>query len=121
MQILKYKRFDKWARQECITDDLLKKAVSEIKLGLCDANMGGGLYKKRIARKGQGKSKGYRTLIAYQEENKVVFLHGFAKNEKDNISRKEKEVLKQLTTYYLRSNNTEIEKLINIDELIEVL
>jgi hypothetical protein len=31
--------------------------------GLFDADLGGGLFKKRIARQGQGKSGGFRTLV----------------------------------------------------------
>jgi len=41
--------FNKWARKIGLNDLLLKKAVLEIQSGLIDANLGGGVVKKRIA------------------------------------------------------------------------
>jgi hypothetical protein len=53
--------------------------------GLYDAELGGGLFKKRIARPGQGKRGGYRTLIASNKGDKWFFVFGFPKNERSNI------------------------------------
>ena len=50
-----------------------------------DADLGGGLIKQRIARPGQGKRGGYRSIIAYRAGKRSVFLYGFGKNERDNI------------------------------------
>jgi hypothetical protein len=52
---------------------------------LIDADLGGGLIKQRVPRPGQGRSGGYRTILAYQAEGRAVFLYGFAKNAKANI------------------------------------
>jgi hypothetical protein len=41
--------------------------------------------KQRIARSGQGKRSGYRTIMAYRAGERSVFLYGFGKNERDNI------------------------------------
>jgi len=120
MQIYKYKRFHQWARHEGIEDCTLKKVVKELTNGLNDANLGGGLYKKRIARDGQGKRGGYRTLIAFKEDLRCIFIFGFAKNESSNIGLKETEILKKLAKDYLDANNAGIENLISIGELIEV-
>ena len=43
---------------------------------LFDADLGGGLFKKRIARPGQGKSGGYRTLGATNKGDRWVFVYG---------------------------------------------
>jgi hypothetical protein len=48
--------------------------------------LGGGLIKLRIARLGSGKSGGYRTIIAYSAGRRAVFLFGFAKNQRDNLT-----------------------------------
>lgn len=53
--ILKLKSFHKWAKSEGISDASLKRAVEEIAKGLVDADLGSGLYKKRVARQGEGK------------------------------------------------------------------
>jgi hypothetical protein len=68
--------------------------------GLFDADLGGGLFKKRIARSGQGKSGGYRTLVATNKGNRV-FVYGFPKNERSNIDRDEEEALKKLAAQLL--------------------
>ena len=61
--------------------------------GLIDADLGGLLYKKRVARPGQGKSGGFRTVLSARFGERYVFLHGFAKSEKGNITADEKRVL----------------------------
>ena len=67
----------------------LCKGIDEIEAGLVDAVLARGLIKKRISRKGQGKSGGYRTIIAFQEGERAFFLAGFAKKDKANISQTE--------------------------------
>ena len=61
------------------------QAIERVGQGLVDADLGGGIIKQRVARQGQGRSGGYRTLIAYRFGDFAVFLFGFAKNELDNI------------------------------------
>ncbi len=53
--------------------------------GIVDADLGGHVIKQRVARPRQGRSCGYRTLVAYRSETRAVFLFGFAKNEPENI------------------------------------
>ena len=60
---------------------------------LIDADLGGFLYKKRVARSGSGKSGGYRTLLSARLGNRYVFLHGFAKNDRANITQDERKAL----------------------------
>jgi len=38
-----------------------------------------GFIKQRVARSGQGRSGGYRMLVAYREGDRAVFLYAFAK------------------------------------------
>lgn len=120
MRIYKQIDFAEWADDEGITDEMLKKSVEEVKQGLIDASLGAGLYKKRIARQGQGKSAGCRVLFAFRKEDRAVFIYGFAKNEQNNISSTEKNVLKDVARYYLNMNSDSLTKLIG-KELIEVL
>lgn len=120
MRIFKYRAFRQWAKAEGLSDSALKKAIKEIELGLFEANLGGGLYKKRVARKGQGKSSGYRTIIAFKKNNRSIFMHGYAKNERDNISDKEEMIYKKLAGYYLEITESKLNLLIKNGELFEV-
>jgi len=86
VQVFKTKDFARFARKEKIDDDALCGGVRRAGRGLIDADLGGGLIKQRVARKGQGRSGGFRTIIAYRSTKRAVFLHGFAKSAKDNIS-----------------------------------
>ena len=65
-------------------DRSLRDAVERAERGLVDADLGGGIIKQRVARTGQGRSGGYRLLIAYRSGDRAVFLYGFGKNERDN-------------------------------------
>jgi hypothetical protein len=96
MKILKYRTFQQWAKLEAMSDSLLKDAIDEVERGLVEANLGSGLYKKRMAKEGRGKSGGYRTLLAFKQGNRAIFIYGFAKNERDNITNKELLIYRRL-------------------------
>jgi hypothetical protein len=64
MAIYKTRWFERWARKQGLTTPSLCAAVSEMKAGLYEADLGGGLLKKRVARPGQGKRGGFRILVA---------------------------------------------------------
>lgn len=120
MRIFKYRMFRQWAKKEGISDSALKKAIDEIERGLFDASLGNGLYKQRVARKGQGKRGGYRTILAFKEKDRSVFMYGYPKNDRANISDKEEAVYKKLAAYYLGVPDNKLENLITIGELFEV-
>lgn len=88
-RILKTRLFCRWMRKTELEDRLLRKAIEEMERGLIDADLGGGVYKKRIALPGRGKSGSTRTLIATNKAARWIFLYGYEKNEKDNITQAE--------------------------------
>ena len=92
-RIFKRRDFARWQTGERLPDTVLCKAVREMESGLVDADLGGLLYKKRVARPGSGKSGGYRTLLAARIGSRYVFLHGFPKSTTANITREEKRAL----------------------------
>src|SRR6266446_941273 len=100
MRVLKLKAFARWARKEALPDHSLRVAVEEMRSGLVDADLGGGLFKKRVARAGGGKSGGYRTLLAADLRERWVFLHGFAKSERDDLDDAELRDWKRLAKSY---------------------
>jgi hypothetical protein len=62
LRVFKTKEFARFARREDVDDERLCEAVDRAERGLVDADLGGGIIKQRIARKGQGRRGGYRTL-----------------------------------------------------------
>jgi hypothetical protein len=78
------------------------------------------LFKKRIARAGQGKRGSFRTLIATNKGNRWIFVYGFSKNERSNIDKNEEEALKKLASELLSLTLGAIEKAKSAGELIEV-
>ena len=95
MDIFKTKAFDKWAKKERLKNTELIQAINEIEKGLVDADLGSGIYKKRISQNNRGKSAGARSFIAYKAAQKAFFLYGFPKNARSNITEKETQALKR--------------------------
>jgi hypothetical protein len=120
MAVYKTRWFERWARKQDLEDFRLCAAVREIVAGLYDADLGGGLVKKRIARPGKGKSGGFRTLIATNKGNRWIFVYGFPKNERSNIEKDEEDALKELAEELLSLTLEEIEIIKDEGKLFEV-
>ena len=86
-----------------------------------DADLGGGIIKQRVARTGQGRSGGYRILIAYRFGKRAVFLYGFAKSERDNIEADDLETLKEIGAAWLEAKKERLEYVIKEGILKEVI
>jgi hypothetical protein len=95
-RVFKTKHFGRWMRKTKLSGQALCNAVAEMSAGLIDADLGGGVVKKRIPLQGGGKRGGSRTLIATNKTNRWFFVFGFEKSERDNISSKELEALQKL-------------------------
>lgn len=96
LRIFKTKWFDKFASKNSIEDLTLIEAVERAKKGLIDADLGCGVIKQRIAREGQGKSRGYRSIIIIKYEQIAFFVFGFPKNERGNLRQDEVEEYREL-------------------------
>ena len=120
MRVFKNKMFFKWAKSEGLTDSTLLKAAKEIEKGLIDTNLGANLIKKRVARKGQGKRSGFRTIVVFQKRHRTIFVYGFPKNQRDNINEQEERALKKLAQSLLDAPDSELKKMIANGDLYEV-
>ncbi len=120
MRVFKLKSFARFARKEGISDTALADAVLEIENGMNVVDLGGGLMKKRVARTGGGKREGYRTVIAYQEGIRSVFLYGFPKNDKADLTDLELENLKKSANLYLRLKDADMDHALKAGEIKEV-
>ena len=120
MRIFKNKWFARFARKERITDARLAEAVTNAEKGLVDADYGGGVIKQRIARQGQGKSGGYRSIVIFRKGNLAFFVYGFAKSERDNIDQSDERDFKDLAKVLLGLSDEGLKKLTDRGELTEV-
>jgi hypothetical protein len=120
VSVFKTKPFHDWQKKEDLSDKSLCAAIEEMSRGLIDANLGGGLVKKRVARPGAGKSSGFRTLLATNKNDKWFFVYGFAKNNRDNIENQEMLALKRLAAVLLGMDANAIKQLLADKELKEI-
>jgi len=120
MRIFKSRPFTRFAIKSGISDAALCKAIMDAEQGLIDADLGGGVIKQRVARKGQGKSGGFRTMILFKAGTRAFFVHGFAKNERDNINDDELTAFKKLATKMLDYKDAELTEAVNKNTLTEI-
>jgi hypothetical protein len=121
VRIFKNKAFVRFARKSRMPDSDLCKAVEDATRGLIDADLGGGVIKQRIARKGGGKSGGFRTIILFRVGGRAFFVHGFAKNEKDTIEDDELAAFKLLATQMHSLSDAALTKVISNGTVTEVM
>lgn len=114
------KHFSKWVSKQKISDNELKKALTELQEGNFEANLGGYLYKKRIRFEGKGKRGSGRTIICYKKEDRAIFIYGFAKNQKSNLSQKELIAFKELAKILLKLSAEDIDIALKNGDFIEV-
>lgn len=120
MRVYKTKWFVRFARKERLADRTLRDAVDRADHGLIDADLGDGVIKQRVARSGQGKSGGYRTIIVYRTKTRAIFVYGFAKSNKANLEPDELEVYRKLAKSYLAKSEKEMTAYVAGGTLTEV-
>ena len=120
MAIYQTRWFDRWAHKQKLTTSSLCAAVLEMIAGLYDADLGGGLVKKRIARPGQGKRGDFRTLLATNKGSRWIFVFGFPKNQRSNIDKDEEIALKHLAAHLLSLTKHGIDTAVAAGELMEI-
>lgn len=120
MRVFKNKPFERFANREGIDDRALCDAVRRAEAGLIDADLGGGVLKQRIARPGQGKSGGFRSVILYRRADRAFFVYGFAKNHRANIDRDELNAFRSLARIMLGYDNSQIEDTLEQGTFVEV-
>jgi len=119
-RVFKTRWFQRFARKEQIRDAVLLDAVARAEKGQVDADLGGGVIKQRIARPGQGKSGGYRTIILFRQGEAAVFVYGFARSERANIDTDEEKQFKEAARHVLRLTEKQLAGLVNDGDFVEV-
>ena len=120
-RILMNRWFMRFAAKERIGSRALIEAIERADRGLIDADLGGGVIKQRVARQGQGRSGGYRTLILFRVGRRAVFAFGFAKSDQANIAPADLALLKDIASMTIALTEDDIARLVATGQLIEVL
>jgi hypothetical protein len=121
MRIFKTRAFQRWAGKAGVGDSALLDAVAKMECGLIDADLGGNLYKQRVALPGRGKSGSTRTVIATRFAGVLFFLYGFEKNDRANISAKELALYQCLARGFLEMTQEQIATALAGQVLTEVM
>jgi hypothetical protein len=119
-RVFKTKHFHRWLRKTELTDRNLCGAVSEMETGLIDADLGGGVLKKRVALAGRRKSAGARTLVATNKGDRWFFVFGFEKSVRANIDAAESDALKMLAADLLQLTGAQLDNRVNTEALLEI-
>jgi hypothetical protein len=120
VRVFKNTWFTRFADKEGITDSELKEMVNHLEAGQAEADLGGGVYKVRVARTGEGKSRGYRVIVFFKSEERLFYVYGFAKSDRSNIDQKETREYKALAKKYLSLSDEIIEKAIRLGKFVEI-
>ncbi len=121
MRLFKTKPFARFADHEGIEDADLCDAVRRAKQGLTDADLGGGVIKQRTARKGQGRSGGFRSIILFRRGEKAFFVYGFAKSDRDNIRQHELKAFRKLAEVMLGYDDKALQAAIKNETITEIV
>jgi hypothetical protein len=119
-RVFKTRHFARWMRKTDLSNSSLCDAVAQMSEGLIDADLGGGVVKKRIALPGRGKSAGARTLLATNKGTRWFFVFGFEKNDRANISTPELEALQALAQELLARTGAQLDQAIKANTLEEI-
>ena len=119
-RVFKTRAFSRWSRKSGLPERTLCAAVAEMAAGLIDANLGGGVYKKRVPISGRGKSGGARVLVATGLTERWFFLFGFEKNQRDAIDERELTALQMTAGVLLDMDLRSLEKALQAGEMTEI-
>jgi hypothetical protein len=120
VRVFKNTWFNRFASKEGITDNELLEIVDQLEGDQADANLGGDVYKVRVARQGEGKSGGHRVIVYFRNEFRTFFVYGFSKSDKDNISRKDLKRFKEDAKSRFSYTDEQIRELLQNGTLIEI-
>lgn len=121
VRVFKTKTFARFASREGIPDRDLHDAIVRAETGLIDADLGGGVIKQRLRRDGAGKSGGFRSIVLYRRGELVFFVYGFAKNERDNITKGELKAFRKLADTMLALDHFSLAAAVKNGTITEIM
>ena len=119
-RVFKTRHFSRWMRKTELTDAALCEAVIEMSQGLIDADLGGGVVKKRVGLAGRGKRGGARTLVGTNKGSRWFFVYGFEKNDRANIAHDELDALQAIAAQLLAITGQQLDGAVDDGSLQEI-
>jgi hypothetical protein len=112
-------------RKERLPDAALCAVAREVvagRLGAGEADLGDGLWKKRLARPGAGKSGGYRAVVAYRRarSDRVLFAFLFAKNAASTLTLAGHEALAKAAAAFVCATDAQLGALLEAGDVRKV-
>ena len=107
MDSYKTKRFARWAKSERLSDENLDHALEEMERGLTGDSLGSYIFKKRVALAGRGKRGGARTIVIFKQGDVALFVYGYAKNDKADLTNREEEQLRIFAKSFMTLTQSE--------------
>lgn len=114
------RKFARWAMKEGLSARALCRCWRRLEAGAIDANLGGSVVKQRVALPGRGKRGGARLLAVFRPDDLMVFIHGFAKGERDTLTTIEMRALKMVAQAYIEMDDHGLNRLVAIGEVTEI-
>ncbi|MEO7994977.1 MAG: type II toxin-antitoxin system RelE/ParE family toxin [bacterium] len=119
-RVFKTRPFARWSSKNALPDTALCRAVAELEQGLVDADLGGSLFKKRVALAGRGKRGGARVIIATKQSGHWYLLAGYAKNDREKLTMEELVSLRELAGDLIAASDALLTTLITQGRVQEI-
>jgi len=125
MRVFRVPQVAKLMRKERLPEAALCRTAREVlagTLGAGEADLRGGLFKKRVARPDGGKSGGYRMVVAYRQPRteRVLFTYAFAKNAASTLTPQGHEALAKVAEAFLTADDGRVATLLTSGDVSEV-
>ena len=125
MRVFALPQVTRLLRKERLTDAVLCAVAREVvagRLGAGEADLGDGLWKKRLVRPGGGKSGGYRAVVAYRRprSDRVLFAFLFAKNAASTLTPAGHEALAKVAAAFVGATDAQLGALLEAEDVREV-
>lgn len=88
--------------------------------GLIDADLGGSVYKKRVAMPGRGKRGRARTILGSNLGDRWFFIFGFEKNERATVDARELAALQRIAATLLALDTALLDHSVAEGKLMEI-
>lgn len=119
--VYKSKVFTRFARKARISDADLWRAAQSAERGVIDADLGGGVIKQRIARSGEGKSGGSRSIILFRKGERAVYVYGFEKKDQSNIRAGDLQLFRDLAREIFAYSEAQMEFAVEMGEFAKIV
>jgi hypothetical protein len=120
VRVFKNTWFTRFAAKEGIQDSELRDMVNRLEAGQVDVDLGGGVYKVRVSRPGEGKSGGFRIIVFFKSGERTFYVYGFAKSAQGNINERQLRNFKTAARKTLSYTDRQLDELVKTRWFIEI-